>query len=76
MWVPVCDNMWPCICTHAYLSFEPLNLCVLVLQLSTKLIGCNLLSLHDLDQMDVLLHQDVTFNDDVRVAKRSTGGQY
>lgn len=60
---------------HAYLGFEPLDLGVLVLQLSAELIGRDLLGLHDLDQVDVLLHQDLTLDDDVRVAEREDGGQ-
>lgn len=56
---------------HAYLGLESLNLSVLVLQLRAKLIGRHLLSLHDLDQVDVLLHQDLTLDDDVRVARRA-----
>lgn len=67
-----------CVSTHAYLSLEPLDLSVLVLQLCAKLIGRHLFSLHDLDQVDVLLHQDLTLNDDVRVARKGrskdTGG--
>lgn len=63
-----------CGCTHAYLSFEPLYLSVLVLQLSTKLIGCDLLRLHDLNQVDVLLHQDLALDDDVRVTKKRGAG--
>jgi len=59
-----------CGCAHAYLGFEPLDLSVLVFQLSAKLIGCNLFGLQDLDQMDVLLHQDLALDDDVRVANR------
>lgn len=77
----VCDSVWLYVCMHAqmwmhsciYLSFKPLDLSVLVLQLSAELIGCDLLSLHDLDQVDVLLHQDLTLDDDVRVTKESTG---
>lgn len=65
-----------CGCSHAYLSFKPLNLSVLVLQLSAKLIGCNLLSLHDLHQVDVLLHQNLTLDDDVGVAESSEGKRY
>lgn len=64
-----------CGCTHAYLSFEPLDLSVLVLQLSAELIGCNLLGLHDLDEVDVLLHQDLTLDDDVRVTEGIRGKQ-
>lgn len=73
----VCGFMYACThrcgCTHAYLSFKPLDLSVLVFQLSAKLIGCDLLSLHDLDEVDVLLHKDLTLNDDVRVTKWSMG---
>ncbi len=73
--VTVCAFMYACtrrcVCTHAYLSFEPLDLSVLVLQLSAKLIGCDLLRLHDLDQVDVLLHQDLTLDDDVRVTNEA-----
>lgn len=69
----MCDFIYACThrceCTDAYLSFKPLDLSVLVLQLSAELIGCDLLCLHDLDQVDVLLHQDLTLNDDVRVTK-------
>lgn len=60
-------------CTHAYLSFKPLDLSVLVLQLSAELIGCDLLRLHDLHQVDVLLHQDLTLDDDVGVTEGSKG---
>lgn len=71
---PLSGFMYACArrhgCTHAYLSFKPLDLSVLVLQLSAKLIGCYLLRLHDLDQVDILLHQDLTLDDDVRVTKR------
>lgn len=59
-----------CGCSHAYLGFEPLDLRVLVLQLSAKLIGRDLLRLQDLDQVDVLLHEDLTLDDDVGVADR------
>lgn len=73
----VCGFMYACAhrcgSTRAYLSFEPLDLSVLVFQLSVKLIGCDLLSLHDLDQVDVLLHQDLTLDDDVRVTEGSMG---
>lgn len=62
-----------CGCAHAYLCLEPLDLSVLVLQLRAKLIGRHLLSLHDLDQVDVLLHQDLTLDDDVRVARQGVG---
>lgn len=55
---------------HAYLGFEPLDLRVLVLQLSPQLIGCDLLRLQDLDQVDVLLHQDLALDHNVRVAGR------
>lgn len=51
----------------AHLCFESFNFSILVLQLSPKLICCYLLSLHNLYQVDVFLHQDLTFNDDVRV---------
>lgn len=52
-----------------YLSFKPLNLCVLVFQLCAELIGCHLLCLHNLHQVDVLLHKNLTLNDDVGVAE-------
>ena len=75
----VCGFMYACAhrcgSTHAYLSFEPLDLSVLVFQLSVKLIGRDLLSLHDLDQVDVLLHQDLTLDDDVRVTEGSMVGK-
>lgn len=64
-----------CGCTHAYLSFKPLYLSVLVLQLSAELIGRDLLRLHDLDQVDVLLHQDLTLDDDVRVTEKGSEGE-
>lgn len=57
------------------LGFKPLDLRVLVLQLSAKLIGCYLLSLHDLDQVDVLLHQDLALDDDVGVTKGDVGNR-
>lgn len=55
---------------HAYLGFEPPDLRVLVLQLCAQLIGCDLLRLQDLDQVDVLLHQDLALDHNVRVAGR------
>lgn len=65
-----------CGCSHAYLRFEPLDLRVLVLQLSAKLIGCDLFRLQDLDQVDVLLHEDLTLDDDVGVTDgERTGAQ-
>lgn len=52
-----------------YLSLEPFNFCILVLKLCAKLIGSHLLCLHDLDQVDVLLHKHFTLNDEIRVAE-------
>lgn len=51
-----------------YLSLEPFDLCVLVSKLRTELIGSHLLRLHDLHQVDVLLHEHLTLDDKVRIA--------
>lgn len=51
-----------------YLCLEPLDFCVLILQLGAELVGSHLLSLHNLHKVDVLLHQYLSFNDDVWVA--------
>lgn len=50
------------------LGLEALDFRVLVLQLRPQLIGCHLLRLHDLHQVDVLLHEHLALDDDVRVA--------
>lgn len=52
------------------LSLEPFNLCALVFKLRAELIGSNLLRLHDLHQVDVLLHEYLTLDDEVRVAEK------
>lgn len=48
-----------------YLCLEPLDFCVLILQLGAELVGSHLLSLYNLHKVDVLLHQYLSFNDDV-----------
>lgn len=50
------------------LILESFNLCVLVFKLRAELIGSHLLRLHDLHQVDVLLHEHLTLDDEVRVA--------
>ena len=54
-------------CVCVYLSLQPLDLRVLVLQLGAELVGRHLLSLHNLDKVNVLLHQNLALDDDVRV---------
>lgn len=56
----------------AYFSFEPFHLSPLVLQLCAQLSGCDLLRLQDLDEVDVLLHQDLPLYHNVRVAAGGT----
>ena len=55
-----------------YLGFEPLYLGVLVLQLCPQLIGGYFLRLHDLEQVDVLLHEHLALHDDVTVTGTHT----
>lgn len=51
------------------LILEPFDLRVLVFELRAELIGSHLLRLHDLNQVDVLLHEHLALDDEVRVAE-------
>ena len=62
-------RVFVCLCV-SYLCFESFNFCVLILQLCAQLICSHLLSLHYLYKVDVFLHQNLSFNDDVRITEK------
>lgn len=54
------------------LRLQPLDLRILIFQLCPQLIGGHLLGLHDLHQMDVLLHENFPLDDEIRVTADDT----